>query len=330
MITRVAVSTVAAAVVLLGGWWVLPFAAGSTAPVIEISSDDHRVITPYRRARVDGPEDPWTDPLPSASLLDERSDIVAAHLVEQTPAANLYRYGVAIYSANEDTPRHEVECTAGWGRCALEDLAVPIPDGAVPAPGSDGAMVVVDQTTGTSYEFWQARRQGDRWVTTWGGVVALSAIASPMRTPLDLPTGAGISRLAGVVRESEIADGVIPHALVFSTDNACAVVFRPPARKTDGRSSEPDCIPEGARVQLDPAIDLDALDLTPAERTVGEALQRYGAYAIDNGGHPMSLIFEHTPASSPVYLAAGLTRDYQKLDGLPWDRLRVLATFDGS
>ncbi len=43
--------------------------------------------------------------------------------------------------------------------------------------------------------------------------------------------------------------------------------FRPPALKTDGDSRRADCLPEGARLQLDPALDLGSLPgLTPGER----------------------------------------------------------------
>jgi len=138
-----------------------------------------------------------------------------------------------------------------------------------------------------------------------------------------------------VVRVEEIARGRIDHALVFSTNNPCRDDHRYPATKTDGDSSRADCVPEGARVQLDPSIDLDTVALTSAERTIATALQIYGAYAVDTGGAPMAFYFEVASDSTPshpgsVYTDAGLTKDYYSLANIPWEGLRVLRSWDGN
>src|SRR5437868_811729 len=107
------------------------------------------------------------------------------------------------------------------------------------------------------------------------------AASSAWNTPVgsrgtDPSSGAVVGRLAGVVRTQELVQGVIPHALVFSTDSACPDVYRYPATKTDGASWASPCIPEGARVQLDPSLNVDALPgLTAGERTIAKALQTY-------------------------------------------------------
>jgi hypothetical protein len=133
-----------------------------------------------------------------------------------------------------------------------------------------------------------------------------------------------------VIQIAEIQQGEIPHALAVATDNVCAGVFRPPAIATDGRSSRSDCIPEGARIRLDPGVDLGALILAPAVRTVARALQVYGAFVVDRSGAPMSVSFELDPTAGngsigSVYRDAGLRWDYDNLPGVPWDRLQVLA-----
>ncbi|WP_238391582.1 MULTISPECIES: hypothetical protein [unclassified Mycolicibacterium] len=141
--------------------------------------------------------------------------------------------------------------------------------------------------------------------------------------------GSGASRLAGVVRVGEIAQGSIPHALAMQSSNVCAAMFRPPALKTDGQSTRPDCLPEGTRIRLDPGLDLGRLELTPAERMVAEALQRYGAYIMDVSGSPLSISFERDNAAAPgtvgsTYSAAGLQWDYDGMPNIPWKKLRVL------
>lgn len=241
--------------------------------------------------------------------------------------ANLVAFGVPVYTATSTTPRYTVTCTVtNWGPCPFKGLQVPIPTGAKPSPGSDGAMVVVDEAAQRTYEFWQGRLIGGTWTAGWG---AVHNLAGSGWGGTGAGTASGASRLGGVIRIAEIAAGEIPHALALQTDNPCRTVFRPPAIKTDGGSDRADCIPEGARVRLDPAVDLEALNLAPAVRAVGRALQTYGAYIVDNGGSPLSVSFETVPGATAasigsIYQQAGLRWDYDGLPGLPYNRLQVL------
>ena len=241
----------------------------------------------------------------SASLLARLS-------VPGAIVADLDAFGVPIFTADDHTPRYAVTCTKMWGRCSLERQAVPVPDDARPAPGSDGALVVVEPGRQLAYEFWRARKVRGRWTAAWGAVVDLTT--DPMHSSA---TGSGISRLYGVVRASEIAAGEISHPLVFSSNLTCRQVFVPPATKTDGTSSDPGCIPEGTRLMLDPTISIDDLPgITSGERTVGHALQRYGAYCVDTGGAPVALIFERV-AGNAAYTHAALKWDYFGLTHIP-------------
>jgi hypothetical protein len=241
--------------------------------------------------------------------------------------ANLVQFGIPIYQATTGSPGAAIPCTVTeWGRCPFDGYQIPIPANAKASPGSDGALVIVDSSTRRVYELWQAAKDGQGgWTASFGGV-----------SNLDGPgwggagTGAGASRLAGVIRISEIAAGLIPHALALQVDNSCAGVFRAPAIKTDGTASRADCIPEGSLIRLNPSVDLSALPLNPAQRAVGRALQEYGGYVVDRGGAPLSVSFELDPTATggksvgAVYQRAGLRWDYDSLDGLPLSQLQVL------
>ncbi len=239
--------------------------------------------------------------------------------------ANLVEFGIPIYFASADSPRYLVSCTKPWGRCPFDGYQVPIPLGARPHSGSDGAMVVVDPSTRQVFEFWHAQQADNQWTVGWSAVTNLDGSGWDHGA-----TGSGASRLGGVILVAEIQQGEIPHALAVATDNVCAGVFRSPAIASDGVSSRSDCIPEGARIRLDPTVDLDALTLAPAVRTVARALQQYGAYVVDRSGAPMIVSFElDTTADNgsigTAYQQAGLRWDYDDLPGVPWDRLQVLA-----
>lgn len=279
------------------------------------------------------PTSPFNVPVVAAPTVDPDSAAMVARISRAGLGhANLVEFGIPIYAATPDTPRQPVVCTiTEWDPCPLADESPrPIPADAVPGMGRDGAMVVVDRPADTADEYFQAAPTADGWTAGWGTITSLSGSGWEGGT-----TGAGASRLGGIIRVADIQAGVIPHALVLESDTACATTFRPPARKTDGESTRPDCIPEGARLQLDPTIDVAAIaDITPGEVAVARALQEYGGYLIDRADTSLAVAFEVAPDASPtspgaVYTAAGLGWDYYGMPHIPWDRLRVLQSWDG-
>jgi hypothetical protein len=274
---------------------------------------------------------PFNVPVVSAPVIDPNSAAMVARAGRAGMGfANLVEFGIPVFEATSTTPRQPVRCTVtDWGPCPFGAGPRPIPADARPSAGSDGAMVIVDRTAGTIDEYWQAAPATNGWTTSWGAINALSGSGWGGSS-----TGAGASRLAGVVRVAEIQAGLIPHALAVQSDTVCAGVVRPPAVKTDGDSTRPDCIPEGARLQLDPTIDVAAIPgITPGEVAVGRALQVYGAYLIDRAGTSLSVSFEVAPDASPagpgtVYTQAGFGWDYYGMPHLPWSKLRVLQAWN--
>ena len=268
---------------------------------------------------------PWRQALPLNPSIDPNSAaMIAAVQPEPALVANLVAYGIPIYGANADTPVHAVGCTeVSYGVCPLAGWPVPIPEEAAPNSGSDGVLVTVDETSGTIFEFWRAVRDGDDWSTSFAAVNSLRGSGWG-----GAATGSGASRLAGVVRVAEIASGEIPHALALQTNNACPT-FRPPALKSDGMSYREDCLPEGARLQLDPSLDLGTLGLAPGELAVATAMQRYGGYVMDVAAAPLSVSFELDRDAAEgtlgqTYQDAGFRWDYDAMERIPWDKLRVL------
>ena len=293
----------------------------ATLGVLEHSADSasSSFATPFSA------DSPWRQPIPPNPVVDPNSDAMIAS-IQATPAlhANLVEYGIPIYRVTPDMPSHSVTCSEdSWGVCPLAGWPVLIPPDAQPNSGSDGVMVTVDESSATIFEFWRASKTDGQWLAQWGAVNSLNGSGWG-----GSGTGAGASRLGGVIRVAEIAAGEIPHALALQTNNACPV-FRPPALKGDGTSTRADCIPEGARLQLDPALDLNELNLTPAEWAVARAMQIYGGYVVDAGGAPLSVSFERDLSAPPgvpgdTYQAAGLRWDYDSMDNVPWEKLRVL------
>lgn len=268
---------------------------------------------------------PWREPIPASPQIDPDSEEIIAHLQpEPRLPANLVEFAVPIYQVSAHTPTKVVTCTKDWGVCPFDGWRVPIPDGAAPNSGSDHSMITIDESRALTFEFWQAANNENHWSTSWGAVNSLAGSGWG-----GVSTGSGASRLGGVIRLHEIANGEIPHALALQTNNACRV-FRPPALKSDGESDRPDCLPEGARLQLDPSLDLSTLGLPRGELAVATAMQQYGGYIMDQSGARLSVIFELYRKAAPgslgkTYRDAGFRWDYDAMEHVPWNKIRVLA-----
>lgn len=276
-------------------------------------------------------DDPALDP-DSAAIVS----LLASTTAGASRVANMHAYGVTLRGPGGidiSTPRHDIVFAneGVWGSDPFDNDTVGVPDDMPIPPGSDGHVAIADPTTNQVYSLWRATNTGGVWGAEWGAKVDLHG--DGLETT-GSSTGARLSRYAGVIRASEIAAGEIPHALFFSTDMAHASEFRYPATNSDGNNMAgvdyP--IPEGARIQLDPSIDVAAIPgITPGEIAVAKALQQYGAYCGDNGGARMGFIFEYQDDSDPgqVYVDAGLAWDYFDMAHIPWESLRVLRTWDG-
>jgi hypothetical protein len=145
----------------------------------------------------------------------------------------------------------------------------------------------------------------------------------------------GLPLVGGLITKEDVERGSIDHAVSIGLDNSGADAilragqFAFPAQRTDGKSSRPDSIPEGARLMLDPDLDLESLELSPLARLLAEAAQRYGLIVED--GSPSTLIYAEDPAPD---MRAGLPNFYRPLVGssssrallsFPWQDLEVAA-----
>jgi hypothetical protein len=263
---------------------------------------------------------PFNDPIGTNVQLDPNSAAMVSKAAASPAIADFIEFGTPIFFADASTPKYNIKCSAGYGDCFLEHQPVPIPDGAKSAPGSDGQMVVVDLSTNKTYDFWIY--QNDHANTAWGDVIDITGPGYD--SPENSALGAGTSRLAGIVRTYEMTSS-IEHALVFSTES-CDKQMRVPATKSDGQSGG---IPEGARFQLDPSINVDTLSgITPGEKVVAKAMQKYGAYAIDCGGASMAMQFENPIGKTDPYAGVGFSNDYFAMSHIPWDKMRVLKAWN--
>jgi hypothetical protein len=137
----------------------------------------------------------------------------------------------------------------------------------------------------------------------------------------------------GLITKEDIARGSIDHALSIGLDNSGADAilragqFAFPAQRSDGRSEAPDSIPEGARLVLDPDLEIGSLGLPPFVEMLAEAAQKYGMIVHD--GSAATVIYAEDPAP---YVREGQPNFYRPLVGsnslqtlraFPWQDLEL-------
>jgi hypothetical protein len=85
-----------------------------------------------------------------------------------------------------------------------------------------------------------------------------------------------LSLVGGLISLEDLERGVINHAVSMAIPDVRAGEYALPARRTDGRSTEPFALPEGAHLRLNPALNLKALNLPRVTLMIAEAAQKYG------------------------------------------------------
>jgi hypothetical protein len=138
-------------------------------------------------------------------------------------------------------------------------------------------------------------------------------------------TASGLPLVGGLITPRELRAGRIDHALALAVPMVRARQFARPAQRTDGISTCPYSVPEGARFRLDPALDVSALGLPGPTAALARAAQRYGIIVRDQSG---SVAFYAQNAASlqpDPYPALFQGQAPQALlKNFPWSRLELV------
>jgi hypothetical protein len=203
------------------------------------------------------------------------------------------------------------------------------------------------QLGGTPPPTANTARTPGQWRAAYGGVIRHVSTNPGYYQDLEDSAGQPIERFnwgssatslplaAGLVTKRDLQRGRIDHALSIGLPNLTPQTsiiasgqWAFPAQRADGKSTLSAAIPEGARLRLDPSLDLNSLRLSPFVRMLAEAAQRYGMIVQD--GSAATVIYGEDP--SP-YERAGEQNFYKTLAGspdintlasFPWNRLEVM------
>jgi hypothetical protein len=298
-------------------------------------------------SRFFSPSSVWNEQLgPNAPLDPNSATIVAAlnqeiaseEIVPKGPFIDTSAGSIPIYTVPANQPRVRVTLERATRAPSLRAAwsEVPIPTGAQPAAGADHHLVVWQPSTDRLWEFWRLERVSTGWRASWGGAMRH---ASRNRGFYDRHAWPGAKRnwgasacslsiVGGLITLEDLERGRIGHALAIAVPNPRAGVYASPAERTDGSSAELTSLPEGARLRLDPSLDLAALHLPRLTLMIAEAAQRYGIFVRDTAGNVALYAQDPTPTGSNPY--TGPTGYFEGksplrlLAAFPWEHLQLL------
>lgn len=286
---------------------------------------------------------PWNVPIGANPKLEPNSDALIADFESSSPYGehldvNIEGYSIPLYWADANTPRVTVTCRFGGNGFTGDNGAnataqIPFPSGAMPDPESDHHLLIIDRSTNTEYGMWDFSSANGTYACGLGailnldgdGVRPLADTANPWWFAHG-PRACGFGLVAGLVRPEEIKAGLIAHALVVAYPHIRSGFFVSPAstaQASNGVGAEPTRgIPCGGRIQYDPTINVDALDVSPAGKTILRALQVYGAYVGDYSG-AISLYADNSPEARAYWKSIDFDA-YELLDKIDLADFRVL------
>jgi hypothetical protein len=297
---------------------------GAAAVTAGAAPDARPPARAVRARRLYSATSPFNRPIPPGAAVDPNSDAMIQQLVAEVNAKGwaiaTKKFTPPIFYATARTPRYRVRLTHPTQPGRYWE-GVPIPNGAFASPDSDALMTVIDGRTSCEYDFGRPHRAPDgTWSAYWLNATYTSGNGV---YAYDMAVRAsGFATAAGLILPRELRAGVIPHALVFTMTNGKAGGPVRPATQSDGRSAAPGAIPQGARLQLDPSLDLDSLGLAPWQKTIARALQQYGMYLADTGG--AVAIFAQHSGSTGGYVYPWGDVDYGYLPPTLARHMRVL------
>lgn len=323
-----------------------PGATTMAEPTTRTDASKPETLPPRSALDLYSAESPLNQQIPADAAIDPDSagyvDLLARTGESEGFAIELKQYSAPVYFADANTPRRDVwlACGSTWwlGVEYLRD--VPIPAFAEPAQDGGGGrslpagrcgqnspldnqMIVLDPETRCEYDFWQMRMEDDGWVASWANSISMDSIGIYEK---DFSArGSGFTTLSGLIWPDELENERIEHALIFSYPHSKSGGPVPPATESDGTSGKRYALPEGARVRLDPTVDVEGLGLPAVERTIATALQEYGMFLVDVGGSGISTEAVD-PRSVTGFPYEGLLPDvdFPVLEDLPLERLEVL------
>lgn len=250
----------------------------------------------------------WNQPIPADAEIDPRTPRWVK-LLESEPTlqgwlVNCETWTIPIYEVDEHTPtypiglRYLTPAEKETWHTTKEHFGhgpgfdrVPLPAAVSADSQEDAHLALVDWKRNLVWDMWAFGKKPDGTFQSATGMVYAADGPGVFKTEdLGIPNGesvhfhgpsraSGVPAVAGLILYDEVMAGEVRHKIAAASRFCAFQEFVFPAAWTDGFTEGG--IPEGTVIQLDPALDLGQFSLTPEERVICVALQRYGMVLVD-------------------------------------------------
>jgi hypothetical protein len=289
----------------------------------------------------------WNQTIGLNPEIDPKSEQFTSLLMQEPNGPgfgiNVRRYTIPVWEVDERTPMKRIHQRRHfhqkkywkWGETFHHGPGfgpeIPIPDEAQPDPDGDAHMAMIDWKKRQAWDMWAVgKREDGEWESATGMTYSIDGDGVFKREWFPVKPGesihfygpsraSGVPALAGLIMHVEMKAGRIAHKLAFASRFNAYLQFVWPATWTDGHREGG--IPEGAVIQLDPALDLSRFELGPGGLVVARALQEFGAVNTDNAGGN-ALYAEHLVAKPGLSWEGVL--DPFAVSAIPAKHFRVL------
>jgi hypothetical protein len=219
----------------------------------------------------------------------------------------------SVWTASKSMPLVTVQ--VNFPTCNARQVRVPMPSGAAASIATDPeptiALMVAD--TGVEWDFFKVTPPGATPLSSgpvcaatqnWAATVVARASWIGSGTMPGAPRGSGTLLGSGMIRPRDTKAPIgatWDHAVALAFPGTLAGVFAWPAVGTDGSCADSNqCIPMGARLQLDPSVQCATWPTLTAEwqRQLCRTLEKYGMIIVDSG----SALVVQNPVSIGSYV----------------------------
>lgn len=290
---------------------------------------------------------PWNQPVAAATPLSASSGELVGALsrevsreleTDQGPSISTTSSSVPIYTVPASQPAVPVQLVSRFAMPALSSAwsAVPLPPTAEPAEGKDRHLLLWQPSSDRLWEFWHLARTSTGWQAGWGGAMqnvssnfgVYGGAAWPGATGSWGASASSLSIAGGLITLEDLRRGEINHALAIGVPKVKAGEYAAPAERTDGESTSPTALPEGAHLRLDPSLELWKLHLPPLTLMLAKAAKRYGIFVRDIAGNVTFYGQDPTPTGNNPYAGQNGffegTYPARLLSSFPWSHLQLL------
>ena len=225
------------------------------------------------------PADNWWNKDISSAAVDAKS---AAYVATIGAGTSLHpdfgtQYGIPYVKVNASVPKS----TVVFDYASESDVGpYPIPANPPIEGGSDAHILMLHTGECKLYELYAASKSGAQWYAGSGAIWDLTKSSTRPKgwTSAD---AAGLPIYPGLVRQEEVAAGVINHALRFTAPST-QHGYVAPASHYASSSYDTSRPPMGVRFRLKAGFNISGY--SASMKVILTALKKYGMFLADNGG----------------------------------------------